>query len=76
MLTYIEATREDIVLANRLAHTVLGRSLDELPPGTRRLLSLIEAHVEQVAAEQGQPASVFASPAASCGSSLVGVTRS
>ncbi len=53
VLTYIEATREDIVLANRLAHAVLGRSLDELPPGTRRLLSLIEAHVERVAAEQG-----------------------
>ena len=53
VLTYIEATREDIVLANQLAHAVLGRSLDELPPGTRRLLSLIEAHVERVAAEQG-----------------------
>lgn len=53
VLTYIEATREDILLANRLAHAVLGRSLDELPPGTRRLLSLIEAHVERQAAEQG-----------------------
>jgi hypothetical protein len=53
VLTYIEATREDIVLANQLAHAVLGRSLDELPPGTRRLLSLIEAHVERQAAEQG-----------------------
>ncbi len=53
VLTYIEATREDILLANQLAHAVLGRSLDELPPGTRRLLSLIEAHVERVAAEQG-----------------------
>jgi DNA primase len=53
VLTYIEATREDILLANRLAHAVLGRSLDELPPGTRRLLSLIEAHVDRVAAEQG-----------------------
>jgi DNA primase len=52
-LVYIEATREDILLANRLAHAVLGRSLDELPPGTRRLLSLIEAHVDRQAAEQG-----------------------
>src|SRR5580700_3802281 len=52
-LVYIEATREDILLANQLAHAVLGRSLDELPPGTRRLLSLIEAHVERQAAEQG-----------------------
>jgi DNA primase len=52
-LTYIEATREDILLANQLAHAVLGRSLDELPPGTRRLLSLIEAHVDRQAVEQG-----------------------
>jgi DNA primase len=52
-LVYIEATREDILLANQLAHAVLGRSLDELPPGTRRLLCLIEQYVERVAAEQG-----------------------
>ncbi len=52
-LVYIEATREDIVLANQLAHGVLGRSLDELPPGTRRLLGLIESHVERVAEERG-----------------------
>jgi hypothetical protein len=42
---YIEVTRSDIALANRLAHAVLGHSLDELPPGTRRLLGLIEGHV-------------------------------
>jgi DNA primase len=53
VLTYIEASREDILLANQLAHAVLGRSLDELPPGTRRLLSRIEAHVDAVAVEQG-----------------------
>ncbi len=41
-LRYIEATREDIALANRLAHEVLGRSLDELPPQTRRLLELTD----------------------------------
>ena len=35
---YIEVTLEDIEMANRLAHEVLGRSLDELPPQTRRLL--------------------------------------
>ena len=35
---YIEATLEDIALANRLASEVLGRSLDELAPQTRRLL--------------------------------------
>jgi len=52
-LPYIEVTRSDIVLANHLAHAVLGRSLDELPPGTRRLLDLICAHVEARAAGQG-----------------------
>jgi DNA primase len=41
-IRYIEATREDIALANRLAHEVLGRSLDELPPQTRLLLGLID----------------------------------
>ncbi len=41
-IRYIEATREDIALANRLAHEVLGRSLDELPPQTRRLLELTD----------------------------------
>ena len=39
-IEYIEVTREDIAIANRLAHEVLGRSLDELPPQTRRLLEL------------------------------------
>jgi hypothetical protein len=45
---YIEATLEDIEMANRLAHEVLGRSLDELPPQTRRLLLQID---EMVTAE-------------------------
>ena len=54
-LRYIEVTADDVRLANRLAHAVLGRSLDELPPGTRRLLGLIEAHVAQRAQEDGQP---------------------
>ncbi len=44
-LTYIEVTVEDIEMANRLAHQVLGRSLDELPPQTRRLLLHLEAMV-------------------------------
>jgi DNA primase len=54
-LPYIEVSRDDIALANRLAHAVLGHSLDELPPGTRRLLGLIEGYVEARAAEQGTP---------------------
>ena len=42
---YIEVTKDDIATANRLAHEVLGRSLDELPPQTRRLLLLIDEMV-------------------------------
>ena len=44
-LRYIEVTSEDIAIANRLAHEVLGRTLDELPPQTRRLLGLLDAMV-------------------------------
>lgn len=48
---YVEVTPADIALANRLAHAVLGRSLDELPPQTRRVLAQLDAWVgEQVAA--------------------------
>jgi hypothetical protein len=44
-LEYIEATLSDIVIANRLASEVLGRSLDELPPQTRRLLLILDEMV-------------------------------
>jgi hypothetical protein len=46
-VVYIEATLGDIAIANRLAHEVLGRSLDELPPQTRRLLGIIDTLVAQ-----------------------------
>jgi DNA primase catalytic core len=46
-LEYIEATLDDVATANRLAGEVLGRSLDELPPQTRRLLLLIDELVSQ-----------------------------
>jgi len=49
---YIEVTREDIAAANTLAHEVLGRSLDELPPQTRRLLTLLDALVRESCTEQ------------------------
>ena len=45
---YVEVELGDIETANRLAHEVLGRSLDELPPQTRRLLALLD---ERVSAE-------------------------
>jgi len=41
---YIEVTLDDIALANQLAPEVLGRSLDELLPQTRRLL----AHIREL----------------------------
>lgn len=44
-LAYIEARREDIAAADRLMKELLAPSLDELPPQTRRLLTLIEAMV-------------------------------
>jgi DNA primase len=46
-LAYVEATLADIEAANRLAHHVLGRCLDEMPPQTRRLLELIERMVAE-----------------------------
>jgi len=42
---YIEVALSDIAVANRLAHEVLGRSLDELPPQTRRLLLAVDTMV-------------------------------
>jgi DNA primase len=47
VLEYVEVTLADIALANRLAHDVLGRSLDELPPQTRRVVSLVVELVTQ-----------------------------
>lgn len=42
---YIEVTLDDIAVANRLGCEVLGRSVDELPPQTRRLLMLTDEMV-------------------------------
>jgi CHC2-type zinc finger protein/Toprim domain-containing protein/DNA primase-like protein len=44
---YVEVTLDDIAMANTLAHEVLGRTLDELPPQTRRLLNLIDRMVTE-----------------------------
>ena len=44
-LQYVEVTIDDIAAANKLAHEVLGRTLDELPPQTRKLLTLIDKMV-------------------------------
>jgi len=45
---YIEVQPSDIEIANTLCHQVLGRSLDELSPQTRKLLLLIEQMVESL----------------------------
>ena len=52
-LRYVEVELSDIELANRLAHEVLGRSLDELPPQTRAFLTRLDELVEHWAGEQG-----------------------
>jgi DNA primase len=54
-IEYIEVTAEDISQANAIAHEVLGRSLDELPPQTRRLLASVVEHVRGQAREQAMP---------------------
>lgn len=58
-LEYIEVTLEDIAMANQLAHEVLGRTLDELPPQTRKLLSLITEYVKTECEQQGIEQSDF-----------------
>ena len=50
---YVEVTLEDIATANRLASAVLGRSLDDLPPQTRRLLTLLDEWVKKGCQLQG-----------------------
>jgi DNA primase catalytic core len=53
---YIEVTLDDIALANQLAPEVLGRSLDELPPQTRRLLDYIRKLVKEKGQAEGAKA--------------------
>jgi len=53
---YIPTTLEDIELANQLAPELLARSLDELPPQTRRVLDEIKVLVrERCEAEELDP---------------------
>ncbi len=48
-IPYIEVTPDDIAVANRIAHAVLGRSLDELSPPTRRFLMDVHGLVVETA---------------------------
>ena len=52
-IAYIEVSIEDIEIANRLAHDILGRTLDELPPQTRKLLKLVQQRVMSRCESQG-----------------------
>ena len=47
VVEYIEVELGDLEIANRLAADVLGRSLDELPPQTRRFLQRLDAWVAE-----------------------------
>ncbi len=55
IVEYIEATVADIELANAIAHEVLGTSLDELPPQTRRVLASLHSLVQLKMTELGVP---------------------
>ena len=58
-IDYIEVSIDDIALANGLAHDVLGRSLDELPPQTRRVLAALYGFIAtQVSAQQLRQADI------------------
>jgi DNA primase catalytic core len=52
-IDYVEVTLGDIETANRLAHDILGRTLDELPPQTRKLLKQIQTLVQGNCKTQG-----------------------
>jgi DNA primase catalytic core len=52
VLEYIEVTLADIEIANRLAHEVLGRTLEELPPQTYTLLKHIKTMVNMACKKQ------------------------
>jgi DNA primase len=56
-IEYIEVQKSDIRLANQLAHEVLGRTLDEMPPQSRKLLLLLSDMVQALAQQQGCQAS-------------------
>jgi DNA primase len=54
-LDYIEATADDVLMANKLAHAIMGATLDDLPPQTRALLVQIDAMVRERCAFEHTP---------------------
>ena len=51
-LEYIDVTLDDIDAANKLANEVLGRTLDELTPQTRRMLNELETLVDTICQQE------------------------
>lgn len=49
---YVEVEMQDVIVAGRLCAEVLGRTLDELAPQTRRLLHLLKDLVDGIAKEK------------------------
>jgi len=55
-LEYIETTKEDIEVANQIAHAILGNSLlEDLPPQSKSLLNMLKDMVDRLALKQGVP---------------------
>ncbi|MBU3915321.1 toprim domain-containing protein [bacterium] len=54
-LGHIESTVDDIMLASELCEEIFKRSLDELTPQTRRLLTIITEMVESIAEKESIP---------------------
>jgi hypothetical protein len=56
---YVEATLEDVALANGLAHRFLGNSLADLSVPARDLFSLIQGHLQGKAPTNGEGSPTF-----------------
>jgi hypothetical protein len=54
VIEYIEVELRDVEIANRVCHEILGRSLDELAPQTRRLLVAIDSLVTEAGAKRAE----------------------
>jgi hypothetical protein len=72
VLRYVETGPAGIALASSLFREALGRSLDELPPGTRRLLDALHGYVTTRCQAEGLDADLvrFHPPAAPRGAAV------
>ena len=59
VVEYIEVTKDDLLLADRLMASVVSRGLDDLRPTTRRVLTLLDTMVREMATKRGlEPADI------------------